>query len=99
MAFRRTAEERAFARWQHEWNELIVAARVPDFIVETCNVWLRFLDSGYLEECGPSRHFDYDVRTLPRDEQAKLLELIETYPGGAESYAGRRLRQLLTGAD
>ena len=99
MAFRRASEESTFNRWRREWNDLVVAARVPGFIAESRWNWLNFLDNGYLEEIGPSLHFTYDVRELPRDEQETLLQLIETYPGGAESHAGRRLRQLLTGAD
>lgn len=99
MAFRRDEQEREFSIWRRDFNELIVAAGVPDFIIESRKSWLNFLDNGYLEEQGPSRHFDYDVRALPVEEQETLLQLIETYPDGTKSGAAQRLRQLLKSAN
>jgi hypothetical protein len=98
MAFRRDEKERIWACWRRENNQLIAVARVPNFIVETRRNWLNFLDNGYLEERGPSTHSNYDIRVLPRDEQEKMLQLIETYPDGTESEAARRLRRLLKSA-
>ena len=95
MAFRRDAQQGVWARWCREWRDLIIAARVPDFIIESQQAWYSFLDHGYYEECGPSRHFDYSVESLSRDEQEKLLQLIETDPDVAETTVARRLRQLL----
>ncbi len=98
MAFRRDHQDQEWTRWRREYNNLIIAARVPEFIVESRRHWLSFLDNGYLEESGPSRQFNFDVQGLPNDEQETLLQLIETYPDGPESEAARRLRQSLKGA-